>query len=332
MSDWMQQAADAAAAASPVETVAPPMVPGRVLDVDADMVCYWAGGNDDTTVQTSRMTALNKIEFMREMSGSESVVCHLTADSSTKADRRIIATVKPYQGQRKGSRKPKNWGYLRDFFTNYKGPLFTTKVWATREADDGICYAAHAKPVPLGTTPNRVIASADKDMRMIPGWHIDWNTGELVEVPMGAFEVWNKAHDKLYGHKWLWMQMLQGDTADNIPGLPMLEGKPVGPKRAERLLADVHDNHSAWNTVSCAYQLEYQDWLTRIVEQGLLLWMRRDPAASIGDLFLFLRGLGALAVDDSALAREFDAITQRIKEAYAQAQSLGSCGVQADVA
>lgn len=329
MSEWMQQAADAAAAASPVETVAPPIVPGRVLDVDADMVCYWAGGTDETTVQTSRMTALNKIEFMREMSGSESVVCHLTADSSTKADRRIIATVKPYQGQRKGGRKPKNWGYLRDFFTNYKGPLFTTKVWATREADDGICYAAHAKPVPLGTTPNRVIASADKDMRMIPGWHIDWNTGEMVEVPMGAFEVWNKAHDKLYGHKWFWMQMLQGDTADNIPGLPMLEGKPVGPKRAEKLLADVHDNHSAFDTVSCAYQLEYgEHWAARFVEQGLLLWMRRDAQASVWDLSNFLLPLAHSEVQ--ALSYEVTQVEQRIKEAYAQAQSLGSCGVQDD--
>lgn len=323
----MQQAADAAAAASPVETVAPPTVPGRVLDVDADMVCYWAGGNDETTVQTSRITALNKIEFMREMSGSESVVCHLTADSSTKADRRIIATVKPYQGQRKSGRKPKNWGYLRDFFTNYKGPLFTTKVWATREADDGICYAAHSKPIKLGETPNRVIASADKDMRMIPGWHIDWNTGEMVEVPFGSFEVWNAAHDKLFGHKWFWMQMLQGDTADNIPGLPMLEGKPVGPKRAEKLLAEASTNEHAADIVTTCYQLEYGDeWLSRFIEQGLLLWMRRDAGASVWDLRYFLIDCRWDA------SREIRRAEQRIKEAYAQAQSLGSCGVQSDVA
>lgn len=334
MSDWMQQAADAAAAASPVETVAPPTVPGRVLDVDADMVCYWAGGNDETSVQTSRMTALNKIEFMREMSGSESVVCHLTADSSTKADRRIIATVKPYQGQRKGSRKPKNWGYLRDFFTNYKGPLFSPKVWATREADDGICYAAHAKPVPNGTTPNRVIASADKDMRMIPGWHIDWNTGEMVEVPMGAFEVWNKAHDKLYGHKWFWMQMLQGDTADNIPGLPVLEGKPVGPKRAEKLLMNVVTNEHAADVVTTCYQLEYgrvEEWLPRFVEQGLLLWLRRDAAASVWDFKSFLLDCIWLDNAETSIIDAVHSVEQRIKEAYAQAQSLGSCGVQADV-
>lgn len=323
MSDWMQQAADAAAAASPVETVAPPTVPGRVLDVDADMVCYWAGGNDETSVQTSRMTALNKIEFMREMSGSGAVVCHLTADSSTKADRRIIATVKPYQGQRKGSRKPKNWGYLRDFFTNYRGPLFTTKVWATREADDGICYAAHSRPLKLGETPNRVIASADKDMRMIPGWHIDWNTGELVEVPFGSFEVWNAARDKLFGHKWFWMQMLQGDTADNIPGLPALDGKPVGEKRAEKLLAHCESSDDCFDVVTAAYELEYQAaWRERFLEQAALLWMRRDAASSWRDV---LRWLGVEWPAEEAR------LEQRIKEAYAEAQSLGSCGVQGDV-
>ena len=331
----MQQAADAAAAASPVETVAPPTVPGRVLDVDADMICYWAGGNEDTTVQVSRMTALNKIEFMRSMSGAESVVCHLTADSSTKADRRIIATTKVYQGQRKSGRKPKNWGYLRDFFTNYRGHLFTTKVWATREADDGICYAMHSKGIPLGNTPNRVVASADKDMRMFPGWHIDWNTGELIEVPLGTYAVRNRSGEKLYGHKWFWMQMLQGDTADNIPGLPRLEGKEVGPKRAEKLLVGTHCNEEAAEVVTTCYQLHYgavEDWLPRFVEQGLLLWMRRDAAAGIWDFRDFL--LDCIDADSctGAIDEVFLAVEQRIKEAYAAAQSLGSFGVQSDSA
>lgn len=330
MSDWMQQAADAAAAASPVETVAPPTVPGRVLDVDADMICYWAGGNDDTTVQVSRMTALNKIEFMRSMSGSESVVCHLTADSSTKADRRIIATTKVYQGQRKSGRKPKNWGYLRDFFLNYRGHLFTPKLWATREADDGICYAMHSKGILLGNTPNRVVASADKDMRMFPGWHIDWNTGELIEVPLGTFAVRNRNGDKLYGHKWFWMQMLQGDTADNIPGLPLLEDKPVGPVRAEKLLVQATDNEDAAEVVTTCYSLHYgAEWRERFVEQGLLLWMRRDAAASIWDFRDFM---STCYGDDDTFHNEFVAVEQRIKEAYAQAQSLGSAGVQSDSA
>lgn len=330
-SDWMSQAADDAAARAPIVTEAPPVVPGRVISVDGDMICYWAGGNEDTSVAVSRLTAMRKIKSMQEMSGSERVVVHTTADSSTKGDRRIIATVKPYQGQRDVGRKPRNWRYLRDLLTDYSGPEFRPKVWATREADDGIAYLAYVDKTPIGEVPNHVIATRDKDMRMLPGWHLDWDTLEMVPVPVGCFEQWNADRTKLFGHKWFWMQMLHGDTADNIPGLPRLEGKPVGPKRAEKILAPCLGNDAAYVHVSLAYQLEYGDeWLDRFVEQGLLLWMRRDPAASIGDLFLFLRSFGSLAGDDHQLAMAFDRVHQRIKEAYAEAQKLGSCGVQED--
>lgn len=323
MQDLLALAAGAAAEQAPVSTVAPPVVPGRVIDVDGDMICYWAGGGEDTSTAVSRSTALNKIEFMREMSGAESVVVHLTADSSTKGDRRLIATVKAYQGQRKSGRKPKNWQYLRDFFTTYSGPRFTVKVWATREADDGICFASYSTNTPVGEVPNRVIASADKDMRMIPGWHIDWATAELVTVPVGCFETYNAARTKLFGTKWFWMQMLQGDTADNIPGLPALDGKPVGEKRAEKLLAHCESSDDCFDVVTAAYELEYQAaWRERFLEQAALLWMRRDAASSWRDVLRWL------SVEWPA---EEARLEQRIKEAYAEAQSLGSCGVQGDV-
>ena len=313
----------------------PDVVPGRVLDVDGDLLCYWAGGNDDTSVGQSRANALRKIEFMRAQSGCESVVVHMSAASCTKGDRRIIATVKPYQGQRKSDRRPKNWAYLRDFFESYEGPLFRVKVWATREADDGIAYMAYHADTDNGKTPNRVIATGDKDLRMLPGWHIDWQTAELVEVPMGAFEVYNKDRSKLYGTKWFWVQMLQGDTADNIPGLPKLDGKPVGPVRAEKLLCGLSDDSAALDAVTSAYAFEYGDveeWTDRFVEQGLLLWLRRDRAGSVRDLQDWLVGMAYQDNADEAFAEAFDRMEQRIKEAYEQAESLGSCGVQSDAA
>jgi DNA polymerase-1 len=327
--DWMQQAADAAAAQSPTEPLAvPDVVPGRVLDVDGDLLCYWAGGNDDTSVGQSRANALRKIEFMRAQSGCESVVVHMSAASCTKGDRRIIATVKPYQGQRKSDRRPKNWAYLRDFFEGYEGPLFRVKVWATREADDGIAYMAYHADTDNGETPNRVIATGDKDLRMLPGWHIDWQTAELVEVPMGAFEVYNKDRSKLYGTKWFWVQMLQGDTADNIPGLPKLDGKPVGPVRAEKLLAGALGDDAAYVLVSNSYAFEYGDeWQDRLVEQAMLLWLRTDRAAHTHNFMQVVP-----EVFRSELWPATHKVTQRIKEAYEQAESLGSCGVQSDAA
>ena len=116
MQDWMQQAAADAAATAPTEAPPPPpAVPGLELHVDGDLLCYWAGGSEDTSVAESRQRAVGRVNTMAELIGAERVIIHLTEDGSTKGDRRIIATVKPYQAQRKASRKPKNWQYLRDW-------------------------------------------------------------------------------------------------------------------------------------------------------------------------------------------------------------------------
>lgn len=326
----MSAATDAAAAQAPaVVTAVPDVVPGRVLDVDGDLLCYWAGGNEDTTVGQSRANALRKIEFAREQTGSESVVVHMSAASCTKGDRRIIATVKPYQGQRRSDRRPKNWAYLRSFFEDYPGQDFRVKVWATREADDGIAYMAYFFDTLAGVVPNRAIYTGDKDLRMLPGYHLDWQTGETVAVPMGAFEVYNSDRSKVYGTKWFWLQMLQGDTADNIPGLPKLDGKPVGPARAEKLLAGAKSDSGAYDIVSNCFAFEYADeWQDRFVEQAMLLWLRTDRDALVRN---FLQ-----VVPDASLRREIlqatHRVEQRVKEAYEQAESLGGCAVPRDSA
>lgn len=315
---WMQQAAQQAAADAPIKVKEPPpVVPGRVLHLDGDLLCYFAGGNEETTVAESRLRAISKINTMREQSGSESVVLHLTAESSTKGDRRIIATVKPYQGQRKSGRKPKNWAYLRQWAEGYTGDLFRSKLWATREADDGMVLCAYAaKDLDLV-----VIGSGDKDLRMSPGWHCNWSDYSMTFVPTGAFNV--VGCDGLqYGHRWFWEQMLQGDTADNIPGLPRWYGALCGKQTAAKLLAGVTDNDAAFELVYGGYEAEYGlDADDRFIEQAMLLWMRTDAAADIGDV-------------QRILPRSFEAainrVRARIKEKYEEAQSLGGCGVQSD--
>src|SRR5690606_34571648 len=105
----------------------------------------------------------------------------------------------------KTSRKPKNWAYLRDWMQSYHGDLYTVKTWGTREADDGIAYHATV----LGVDKS-VIASNDKDLRMIPGWHIDWTSYEMTRLDT-EFSVLGE-NAKQYGHKWFWLQCLMGDN------------------------------------------------------------------------------------------------------------------------
>lgn len=320
----MQAASAAAAAQAPVKLVAPAVVPGRVLHMDGDLLCYTCGGNDDTSVATSRSNALDRIEKARTLSGSERVVLHLTASGSTKGDRRSIATVKPYQGQRDSSRRPKNWGYLREFFEGGHGPFWAPKLWATREADDGISYACWQKY--RVTQDLDAVHSGDKDMRMIPGVHLDWNSYEIVVLNPGDYEVHNADKSKLFGLKWFWKQMLMGDTADHIPGLPEFMGKKVGEVTAGKLLAQAQRHVQAQNIVTDCYALTYgSEWRDRFVEQAALLWMRTDAAASPDNFmdFMCFEFLG----DADAMRRACEFMVDRIKEDNAEAQRLGGLAV-----
>ena len=117
---------------------------------------------------------------------------------------------------------------------------------------------------------------------MLPGLHLDWVTNRVhkVDVVNGVVQdsVFN---DKQYGHKWFWLQMLHGDTADNIPGLPKYidgngKAKPIGEVTAGKYLALFPDAECLG--VEKLYQGYYGErWLVEMLEQACLLWMRRKP-------------------------------------------------------
>ena len=271
--------ADEVGAANAIEPQGVPVVPGRRVHIDADMLAYQCGGNDETDVATSRRILKSKIDLFKDASGAEGVLLHLTASGSTKGDRAVVAYTKPYQGQRKGHR-PKNWQYLRDYMADgVAGPV---KQWYDREADDGFGFIS-------ANCPLDVIATRDKDMRMLPGLHLNWDTYELVHVPADVFAT--EACGKLYGHKWFWTQMLWGDAADNIPGLPKHPDFPrgVGEVAASKLLAFADDDASATQAVAQAYKAHWGDeWADRYVEQASLLWIRRTNQAPIAEWAAYL--------------------------------------------
>jgi len=319
---WLEDAAAKAAADQPVAPVAeiPDVVPGRVLIVDGDYLAYFCAGNDETTPGDARQRAATRLGNMRTMAGCEKIVVHLTSPGSTKGDRYIIATVRPYQGKR-GAGHPKNWQYLRDWLDSYKGDLFTTKTWGTREADDGMAYHA----VTLGVD-KAVIATADKDLRMVPAWHLDWRTYQMTRLN-SEFCVIGE-NEKVYGHKWFWLQVLQGDSADDIPGLPkyVADGKAklIGEKTAEKFLSECHTDEQAAHVVAALYASYYgEDWPDRLAEQMALLWMRRDQAAAVDDFvgwFFYERELGL----HSRMFYAGQCLTTRVAQAKQEVASIGT--------
>lgn len=323
---------------APMKRERPAEVAGRVVHVDGDMIAYSCAGNDETAPSEARQRALQKIEMFRVLSGATSAVVHLTAPGCSKGERYLIATLQPYQGKRSAGRRPKNHQYLMEWllaFENGPDKPFRVKVWSSREADDGIAACAYAAKQPI------VIASKDKDMRMFPGLHINWDSYEIVEVKPGDFEVVSPETGKVFGTKWFWLQMLQGDSADNIPGLPHwwttnAKGEPVakllGDKTAEKLLASAKNNAQAFATVydlyqdyymqGCGYSAEEAD--DRFCEQAALLWMRGGFEARVDDFATF-RGpgeIGSLFHDE--LNQAVQRLVERVKEARAETEKLRS--------
>lgn len=273
----------------------PTRVSGRVVHIDGDYLCYYAAGDNETPYGNARLNALGVIDRIVTWSGSDRAIVHLTAQNSTKGDRYLISTVKPYQAAREGSAKPKNWLHLRNWLTGYVGPAFTVKSWVNREADDGMAYLAQWH-LANGQSDLCVIATADKDMRMLPGWHFVWDEGTMVWCPedLWSLEVKHNQDSHVYGRKWFWLQMLQGDSVDNIPGLekyigPKGTGKPVGGKTALALLSDQNNPVGACMTVYELYSGYYgASAPSRFVEQAALLWLRRDKGASPTDFMNYL--------------------------------------------
>ena len=268
--DWLVRA-QAAAASQPHARTGP--VPGRLLLIDGDALAYTCAGGEDPA--QARINLRNHVEQAKRAASAEDALILLTARDSNKGGRYAVARVKPYQGQRSGDRRPPQWQHLRDLLeaSNVGTPVEST---STAEADDFFAYYSSLKG-----PGNVVIHTQDKDMRMVPGWHLSWTEMRMLWLSPDTFAV--EHNDKLYGEKWFWMQMLMGDTADNVPGLPKMtkpDGKQAlcGEVTARKLLAECHDRDTCRAVVVGQYRSFYGDgWRTALLEQGVLLWMRRIP-------------------------------------------------------
>lgn len=239
------------------------------LLVDADGLCYFCAGSAETSPSQSLLNVQDKLKAAEAVAGQRATLV-ATAEGSPKGQRYALATVKPYQGNRGRGPKPKNWAFLRTRMLagDFGRPLMVEEV---AEADD-LCASLAG--------PRTAIHYQDKDFRMMPGWHILWRDYDLVYVPE---DCWELQHAGLvYGEKWFWLQMLQGDPADNIPGLPRLFGKLCGPKTAEKYI-EGQSRESARTAVMNAYIDHYgstEKGRDMLLEQARLLWMRKVPGDS----------------------------------------------------
>lgn len=208
------------------DLVIPEPVKGRVLHIDADFLAYMttaerADGTDTKTWDDMKHNAEEAIHTLKALAGATALHLHLTPSTSDKGGRFEIARLKPYQGNRIDKPKPRYLGIMREWLAKE----FPGTLHQLCEADDGMSSAQYASIKEHGHSELSIIASKDKDLRMVPGLHLDWDAGSIHSsgTEFGYIElVGGKL--KGYGQKFFWAQLLMGDTADNISGLPKLTG------------------------------------------------------------------------------------------------------------
>jgi len=177
-------------------------------------------------------------------SGCKDMKVHLSGHTNFRKE---IATVKPYKGNRK-SERPFYYQKIRDYLEDKYDALMSVN----EEADDTLAIAQYIDP------DNTVICSVDKDLWMVPGEKFNFKKGEKSIV------------SKYEGMRKMQYQMLVGDSVDNIQGV-----SKIGPKKAEKLLAENTDIDKAWRSISEAYKKAYgKDHRKIMTEMGQLLWMR----------------------------------------------------------
>jgi len=104
-----------------------------------------------------------------------------------------------------------------------------------------------------------IICSIDKDLNCIPGLHYDMRIKE-------PYIVTEEDADRFY-----WIQLLTGDTVDNIPGLPN-----IGPVKAKRILEGCTTHEQCKLQVVNEYKSFYgKDWWEYLVLNGRLLHIWR---------------------------------------------------------
>jgi 5'-3' exonuclease len=215
----------------------------RTLLIDADTLIFEASSATEHEAQWEPWLWTLHGDFDAAMEHFDRSLS--TLQKKLEADRMVLAlsddarwrnAVMPtYKAHRHKTRKPITYKPLREYchekYETFQRPML--------EGDDVLgILATHPKIIP----GEKIIVSIDKDMKTIPGWHLNYrlaaDTGDYTPT-----RVWDGEADY-----WHLFQTLTGDVTDGYPGCP-----GIGPVKAEKLLEvgdrDAFDVGEVWRRV-----------------------------------------------------------------------------------
>jgi hypothetical protein len=212
--------------------------------IDGDILVYrigFASENESESIAIARCSEF--IEDLILFNGFGEYQGYLTGKKNFRNE---VAVTAPYKGNRK-SAKPKHYQLLRDYMES----AWSFTMIEDQEADDAIGIAAYEMEV-----GEYCICSIDKDLDMLRGDHYNFVKDERYFITEEE------------GIKNFYKQLLMGDRVDNIVGI-----KGIGTVKAERLLKECKNENEMYLAVLEAYKGDDK----RVLENGQLLWIRREP-------------------------------------------------------
>tara|TARA_A100000172_G_C3044260_1_gene111840 strand:+ start:20476 stop:21324 length:849 start_codon:yes stop_codon:yes gene_type:complete len=170
--------------------------------------------------------------------------------SSSETFRAKLAITKEYKGNR-GLSEPDYDGFYSDLASviSIISKEHTVYIHPNYEADDLVSILQNE---------NTFIYSRDKDLKQVPGHHYNISKNSLEYI------------EEKDAHYSLWMQLLQGDSTDNIVGV-----ENVGEKTAKKLLEQISTNNLHKKVIE-VYTNKYGiiEGLDRFAETWMLVKMR----------------------------------------------------------
>ena len=220
--------------------------------IDGDVMCYRAAYacKDETasvaclTLESIVTEALLSCDY--EDRWYDQWQIYLTGKTNF---RNAIAKTAVYKGNRANKPKPPHLPAVRKHLVK----RWNAVVTKGEEADDAIAIEATA------LQGRSVIISIDKDFMQVPGHFYNFVKREhhIIDEQQGLFNFYK--------------QILTGDTADNIIGI-----RGIGDVKATKLLQECISEEEMYQACVAAYDAEGVDGKTRVLENGQLLWLRRE--------------------------------------------------------
>ena len=277
------------------------LIPNRIGLIDADCVAYWAAATCDEMPNVAAFKRCDdRMLAIKDQIQTDELRCYLTGRNNF---REKVAKYQRYKGNRydaNGNRltaQPEHLQHVREYLID----KYDAILCEGQEADDALAIAQ--TKCNASQDWHSIISSIDKDLKIVPGLHHDMNSGYIETVDeLGYLTIDKKKKVRGAGLKFFYAQVLMGDRADWIPGLPKvtpyMKETYDGIKRlggcgamaAYHVISDADSGAECLRRVLDCYASYwdgdhfYVDWKTgqevypepeqALTEQGQLLWMR----------------------------------------------------------